>query len=349
MKELQVSGISACLDGWEVLRDVAFSIDKGECCCLLGPSGCGKTTLLRIVAGLERADTGKIFFRGKRMEKVPCHKRNFGLMFQDFALFPHRNVFQNVSFGLEMKGAGRAEMKQRVEAMLDLVGLSGYQGRGVDELSGGERQRVALARTLVVEPDLLMLDEPLASLDRRLRDRLLEDVRCIIHKVGVTTIFVTHDQHEAFRVADTVCVMDSGVIEQVGKPEEIYNRPANRTVAGFLGFRNLLPAAGGPDGVATDCGRFENLPEKTGASNADDLLILPDAARLISKETFEKSTVNVLEAKVVDAAFKGSINTLAVEACGGHILYFDMFKSRPPADVGSIVYLWVNPDRMRLI
>ena len=350
MKELQVSGISAFLDGRKILRDVAFSIDRGECCCLLGPSGCGKTTLLRIVAGLERADQGEIFFRGKRMEKVPCHKRNFGLMFQDFALFPHRNVFQNVSFGLEMKGVDRAEMKQRVEAMLDLVGLSGYRNRGVDELSGGERQRVALARTLVVEPDLLMLDEPLASLDRRLRDRLLEDVRCIIHKVGVTTIFVTHDQHEAFRVADTVCVMDSGMIEQTGKPAGIYNRPANRTVAGFLGFRNLLPAAAGSDGVVeTDCGRFSPMPENTGAQKAKELLILPDAARLISKEAFDKENVNVLEAKVADVAFKGSINTIAVQVSGGRVFHFDMFKTASPAKIGDIVYLAVNPDRMRLI
>ncbi|MCF8045776.1 MAG: ABC transporter ATP-binding protein, partial [Desulfarculaceae bacterium] len=285
MEEFKVDGISASLDGREVLREVTFSIERGECCCLLGPSGCGKTTLLRIVAGLERADAGEIFFRGRRMGTVPSHKRNFGLMFQDFALFPHRNVFQNVSFGLEMKGTDRSEMKQRVEAMLDLVGLSGYQNRGVDELSGGERQRVALARTLVVKPDLLMLDEPLASLDRRLRDRLLEDVRHIIHKVGVTTIFVTHDQHEAFRVADTVCVMDSGIIDQNGKPSVIYNRPANGTVAGFLGFRNILPATVGADAVDTDCGKFSHVPKKNGTPGAENLLILPDAARLISRET----------------------------------------------------------------
>ena len=349
MKELKVNGITACLDGRKVLQDVTFSIDRGECCCLLGPSGCGKTTLLRIVAGLERADQGEIVFRGNRMGNVPSHKRNFGLMFQDFALFPHRNVFQNVSFGLEMKGVDRAQMKQRVETMLDLVGLSGYQNRGVDELSGGERQRVALARTLVVEPDLLMLDEPLASLDRRLRDRLLEDVRRIIHQVGVTTIFVTHDQHEAFRVADTVCVMDSGVIEQIGKPAGIYNRPANRTVAGFLGFRNILSVTLLPDGVDTDCGRFSLVPENTGDQKAKELLILPDAARLISKEIFDKESVNVLEAKVVDVAFKGSINTLAVQVPGGHVFHFDMFKSSPPAETGSIVYLAVDPDRLRLI
>lgn len=349
MEEFKVDGITASLDGREVLLDVGFSIERGECCCLLGPSGCGKTTLLRIVAGLERADAGEIIFRGRHMGKVPCHKRNFGLMFQDFALFPHRNVFQNVSFGLEMKGVDRAEMKRRVETMIDLVGLSGYQNRGVDELSGGERQRVALARTLVVEPDLLMLDEPLASLDRRLRDRLLEDVRRIIHKVGVTTIFVTHDQHEAFRVADTVCVMDSGVIEQVGKPAEIYNQPAGRTVAGFLGFRNIIPAAVGADVVDTDCGKFSYVPENTGSQKAKELLILPDAAGLISKEAFEEKSVNVLEAKVVDTAFKGSINTLAVEVSGGHILYFDMFKSTSPADTGRFVYIEVDPGRLRLI
>lgn len=349
MKELEVSGISASLDGREVLRDVSFSIDRGECCCLLGPSGCGKTSLLRIVAGLEKPDSGDILFRGERMLNVPPHKRNFGLMFQDFALFPHRNVFHNVSFGLEMKGTGRMEVKERVEKMLELVGLSGYEKRGVDDLSGGERQRVALARTLVVEPDLLMLDEPLASLDRRLRDRLLEDLRQIIKKIGVTTIFVTHDQHEAFRVANTVCVMNRGRIEQVGSPADIYNYPSGRTVAGFLGFRNIVDATVKDNGVSTACGWFAPVPEKVCDPCGRELLILPDAAHMISKEEFGRKSVNVLSGTVTDVAFKGSINTVAVYVSSGHTLHFDMFKRAAPALAGDTVFLSVDPSRLRLI
>jgi ABC-type Fe3+/spermidine/putrescine transport system ATPase subunit len=223
-------------DGSLILKDINLSLAPGTKLSVLGPSGSGKTTLLRIIAGLETPDSGNVLFNKKQMNNCPSHKRNFGLMFQDFALFPHMNVFNNIAFGLKMKGMKKADIKLRVQQMLSLTGLESFEARNIDELSGGERQRVALARTLAPSPGLLMLDEPLSSLDRILRKRLLIELTDIISILNITTIFVTHDHKEAFTAGNTVIIMNEGSIVQQGTPHELIQTPKNRWVKDFLGI-----------------------------------------------------------------------------------------------------------------
>ncbi len=276
---LQLDNISKTYPGGtQALIDVDLQVMAGEILCLLGPSGCGKTTLLRVVAGLETPDQGRVSFAGRDLAGIPTHRRGFGFMFQDFALFPHRTVAENVEFGLRMAKMPRAQRDARVAAMLELVNLSGYGKRTIFELSGGERQRVALARSLAPQPPLLMLDEPLGSLDRSLREELVEELRTILNRLKVTALYVTHDQDEAMALGDRIVVMRQGRIEQIGAPHTVYSAPATPFVARFLGHTNLLPARRTAGGVLTTIGHFP----LTGTVPADDvtLLIRPAAARL---------------------------------------------------------------------
>jgi ABC-type Fe3+/spermidine/putrescine transport system ATPase subunit len=222
-------------DGSLVLQDINLTLQQGTKLSVLGPSGSGKTTLLRLIAGLEKPDSGRIIFNGQSMNDYPVHKRNFGMMFQEFALFPHLNVFNNIAFGLKMKGMQKSEIEACVQEVLLMTGLDSFKTRNIDELSGGERQRVALARTLAPRPDLLMLDEPLSSLDRVLRKKLLEQLTNIISKLNITTIFVTHDHKEAFSAGNMVIIMNKGRIEQQGTPEQLVQTPDNPWVQNFLG------------------------------------------------------------------------------------------------------------------
>lgn len=259
MAALEVVSVSKSFGGPPVLHDVSFQAAGGEVVCLLGPSGCGKTTLLRIIAGLEPADRGQVLYDGSPVDRLPVHKRGFGLMFQDFALFPHKNVAANVAFGLRMQALPKSQVDEQVEEMLALVGLEGYGRRQVYDLSGGEQQRVALARSLAPRPTLLMLDEPLGSLDRTLREELMNELRAILRRVGVTAIYVTHDQQEAFAVADRILIMHRGHVVQQGTPQDVYRSPASPWVARFLGLTNLVPGrvvAEDPLQVDTALGRL---------------------------------------------------------------------------------------------
>ena len=267
---LTLQHITRAFDEQPVLRGIDLEIAQGEILCLLGPSGCGKTTLLRIVAGLETADSGDLLLEGKSILNQPVHTRDFGLMFQDFALFPHMNVLQNVEFGLRMKGA--SERTARAHEVLELVGLSGFEGRDVAQLSGGERQRVALARSLAPNPRLLMLDEPLGSLDAALRERLVVELREIIKRVGLTALYVTHDQHEAFAIADRIALMNHGQVEQIGSPTQVYRYPETTFVARFLGLNNVVPVESlRGSGAQTPLGSF-NIPVRDGGKPAAFLL-----------------------------------------------------------------------------
>ena len=223
----------AALDG------VTLEVADGEVVTVLGPSGSGKTSLLRVVAGLQRPDSGRVLLAGEDLTSVPPHRRGIGLVFQDHALFHHRDVWGNVAFGLRMRGDPRSEVERRVGELLDLVGLEGYERRSVATLSGGEQQRIALARALARKPRVLLLDEPLGSLDRRLRDRLLEDLGRLFDELGVTALYVTHDHAEAFALGDRVAVMRAGRVVQTGSPDELWARPADEDTARFLGLSNV--------------------------------------------------------------------------------------------------------------
>jgi len=227
-------GKTVALDG------VSLQVDAGEFVCLLGASGCGKTTLLRIIAGLEKHNHGELYLNGRDLSGVPCHKRNIGMVFQSLALFPHLSVGKNITYGLKMQGAATDVMQDREEHLLDMIGLAGFGSRPVASLSGGQKQRVAIARALALEPQLFLMDEPFSALDAGLREHLQVELKKIQQRLGVTTVFVTHDQSEAMALADRIVILNNGTVEQVGTPGEIYQQPASRFVAEFIGSNNLL-------------------------------------------------------------------------------------------------------------
>lgn len=299
---LEVRGLTSSYDATRVLRGVDLRVERGEIVCLLGPSGCGKTTFLRIVAGLEAADSGDIMVEGEPMNGVPVHVRDFGLMFQEFALFPHMTVAENVMFGLRMRKMPKVKRVGRMREVLELVGLAGFEDRDVAQLSGGERQRVALARSLAPKPRLLMLDEPLGSLDARLRSRLVIELRHIIKSIGLTTVYVTHDQQESFAIADRVAVMNDGQIEQFDLPLTLYRHPKTIFTAQFLRLNNIVPVDAYRNGQAeTRIGTFD-LPE------ADAVLIHPDDLELAED--------GQLTGTVEECVFQGNHYQLAVEVQG---------------------------------
>ncbi len=295
------------------LRGVSLAVARGEIVCLLGPSGCGKTTLLRIVAGLEQPDSGRIRFAGRNLADVPVYQRGFGLMFQEFALFPDKSVGQNVAFGLRMARWDAAAIAQRVDEMLALVNLRGYGARSIFDLSGGERQRVALARSLAPSPALLMLDEPLGSLDRALRESLMDELRTLLKRLGLTSLYVTHDQQEALAVADRVVLMNDGRIVQQGAPQEIYLAPANAFVARFLGYANLLPVQGvkAVDGavcVETEVGSLPTaLAASASLSTQPHVLLVRPTALVLGDEAAQTVATGapLLTGTVAKVAFRG--------------------------------------------
>jgi putative spermidine/putrescine transport system ATP-binding protein len=223
-----------------VVNDVSLNVPQGQLVCFLGPSGCGKTTLLRMVAGLESVSSGTIKFNGRDITQTPVNERNFAMVFQALALFPHLNVGDNISYSLKLRGMARKQRKEKVDELLDLIKLPGIASRSITQLSGGQRQRVAIARALAQEPLLFLLDEPLSALDAQLRDHMQVEIRQLQQQLKITTILVTHDQREAMTIADIIVVMGNGVIQQMGPPLEIYRNPANRFVATFIGQTNLL-------------------------------------------------------------------------------------------------------------
>jgi thiamine transport system ATP-binding protein len=287
---LRVENVSVRLGATDALVDVSLEVAEGEVVTVLGPSGSGKTTLLRVVAGLQRPDSGRVLLDGRDLARVPPHRRGIGLVFQDHALFHHRDVFGNVAFGLQMRGDAPELVEARVRELLELVGLAGLERRSVATLSGGEQQRVALARALAPSPRVLLLDEPLGSLDRRLRDRLLDDLARLFDTLSVTAIYVTHDQAEAFALGDRVAVMRAGRIVQEGTPDELWATPADEDVARFLGLTNVregtvirpeavrvLPAQDG-DGVVTAAVRQGPLVRLTVELDRGETLVAAVAA-----------------------------------------------------------------------
>lgn len=240
MSKLQITNMRKSFGSHVALRDISIDVESAEFICLLGKSGCGKTTLLRLIAGLETHDQGTLLLDGNDLTQIPSHKRNIGMVFQSLALFPHLNVGDNVAYGMRLAGVAKDKAGPRVTQLLNMVGLTGLEKRSVTALSGGQRQRVAIARALALKPDVFLMDEPFSALDAGLRDQMQEEVKRIQRDLNVTTVFVTHDQREAMALADRIVVMNNGIIEQAGAPDELYARPASRFVAEFIGNNNIF-------------------------------------------------------------------------------------------------------------
>lgn len=265
-----------------MLRGISLSIKRREFVTLLGPSGCGKTTTLRIIGGFELPDSGDVFFDGKRLNDVPPYQREINTVFQRYALFPHLNVAENITFGLHIKKLDRADIKRKTAEMLELVGLRGFENRDVTSLSGGQQQRVAIARALVCEPRVLLLDEPLGALDLKLRKDMQIELKRIQQRTGITFIYVTHDQEEALTMSDRVVVMNHGVIQQVGSPTDIYNEPVNAFVADFIGESNIIPGVMLEDCKVEFCGRTFECVDKGFEKNAPvDVVIRPEDLQIV--------------------------------------------------------------------
>jgi ABC-type Fe3+/spermidine/putrescine transport system ATPase subunit len=329
---LSARQIEHAYDDDTVLHDIDLTVHEGEILCLLGPSGCGKTTLLRVIAGLEPGYRGTVTVAGNNMQGVAVHRRGFGLMFQDFALFPHMNVSDNIVFGLKMQGIGHKERQKRADEMLKIVGLEGFGERDVTQLSGGEKQRVALARSLAPEPRLLMLDEPLGSLDASLREQLMIELRQIIKSVGLTTVYVTHDQQEAYAVADKVAIMNAGRIEQMDTPEQLYHQPRTPFVARFLGLTNLVSVDVLPD-------TLRQAISDSQIEKNDIVLLHPDGIQVAESEAGE----NMLSGEVHERVFQGGRYRLRVHITDSDTLTFYVDSDTHAPDTGDTIQMQIDP------
>ena len=282
---ITLENISKEFDGTTVLDNINLYIRKNEFLTLLGPSGCGKTTTLRIIGGFETADTGKVIFDGKEINDVPPYKRRVNTVFQKYALFPHLNVRDNIAFGLKIKKMPKQEINKRVDKMLDLVNLRGYGNRSVDSLSGGQQQRIAIARALVNEPEVLLLDEPLGALDLKLRKEMQLELKSMQQRLGITFIYVTHDQEEALTMSDTIVVMHGGHIQQIGSPKTIYDEPKNAFVANFIGESNIFKGTMVRDELVEFCGQqFVCVDSGFGENAPVDVVVRPEDVMLVGED-----------------------------------------------------------------
>ncbi|UPY36273.1 ABC transporter ATP-binding protein [Sediminicoccus sp. KRV36] len=347
MARLELDRVAVTLGGNRVLHGVSLDVADGECVALLGPSGCGKTTTLRAIAGFTPVASGEIRIAGHSVLGLPPHKRNLGLVFQDYALFPHMNVAQNIGYGLRMRGVDRGTIAKRVEEALSLVRLDEMAERFPARLSGGQRQRVALARALVIKPDILLLDEPLGALDRKLRDAMQVELKRIHREVGVTTIIVTHDQEEALSLADRVAVMFAGDIREVDKPAQLYARPRSRAVMDFLGEANFLPADVTAEALLRlPGGALLGLPDGTATTPRPMRIGIRPEHMLILAEAGSGS----IPARVLEIVYKGAHAALYAQGPEG----LSLSASLPAGDlaappvIGDTVHLRPDPARMIL-
>lgn len=344
---LELKNIQKEYDGKPLLRGISFCVKQAETVCLLGPSGGGKTTLLHIIAGLEPQDGGRVFWGGEDLTEVPVHRRNFGLMFQEYALFPHRTVAENIAFGLRMQGRKKDETNTRVQELLDKVDLAPFANRRVTDLSGGEQQRVALARVLAPGPRLLMLDEPLGALDRTLSDQIAGELRSILRNSGIPTIYVTHDQEEAFSISDRLILLNEGRIVQRGSPDDVHAHPVSPWVANFLGLGNLIPGeviSRLPFRVRTPIGDFDGLPpeDKTGLKigRKVTLLFRPDGVSLTPMAGSQNHLCGVVE----DSFFCG--DGYGVNLHCGNDFHFQL-NVKQAIPFGQKVKLYISPQSIQ--
>lgn len=335
---LRIQRLGKRLGGTPVVRDLSLTVNEGELCCLLGPSGCGKTTTLKMIAGFIVPDEGEIWLGDRNITRTPPQKRQIGMVFQNYALFPHMNVFDNVAYGLRRRRIPGKEIERRVAEILALVRMEGYARRRIHELSGGEQQRVALARALVIEPRLLLLDEPLSNLDARLRADMREEIRRIQRALRMTTVYVTHDQEEALSIADRMAVMHAGTIEQIGSPQEVYDRPATAFVADFIGRINLIEIAKALPLLGTGAPEFlANRSEERSL-----VAIRPEHIRLTAPGE------GTLSAEVKSLTFQGSTIRYRVTAQNG-AMELEAEVTTPEARYreGEKVGLEIDPENVR--
>jgi len=328
-------------DGTRALEPVTLDVARGETIVFLGPSGCGKTTLLRIVAGLERPDAGgRVLFNGTDVTGVTIEHRNVGMVFQSYALFPNMNVAKNIGYGLRIRGVGRAEREARVAELVALTGIEGLEQRRIDQLSGGQRQRVALARAVAARPSVLLLDEPLTALDAALRERLRWELDRLLRALGITTIYVTHDQAEAMALGDRVVVMRKGGIAQIGTPRDIYFAPANRFVAEFVGAANLVEASATNGTLMLPGGRLAIAD--SSAAGAVVAMIRPEAFQVIAAEGA------ALSGHVERVSFVGDRQRLTVSGAAGRPLMIDASNALE-VQIGERIGLTVDPRAVRVL
>ncbi|TSB48414.1 ABC transporter ATP-binding protein [Alkalicoccobacillus porphyridii] len=323
MALLTLDQIAVAYQKQDILKDFHLDIEKGKLVSLLGPSGCGKTTTLRLIAGFLEAREGKFLFKDKDYTRVPVSKRNFGFVFQNYALFPHMSVFDNVAFGLRLRKKTAAETKKLVHEMLEVVNLSGYENRFTQELSGGQKQRVAIARALVIKPDLLLFDEPLSNLDANLRESMRVEIRRIQQELGITTVYVSHDQEECFSISDQVAIMNKGIIEQLDQPSAIYSYPKTKFVADFIGFKNFITFTGKQEvegGYIMEAGgkSFHVADQKQAASpNSMIGAIRPDYLS-IQPYKGEQQQANEINGRITVSTFLGRSHQYVVDTELGH-------------------------------
>lgn len=322
-----------------VLRDITFYIRQNEFITLLGPSGCGKSTTLRILAGFEQANSGQVLFEGHDLLSIPPYERHLNTVFQRYALFPHLNVFDNIAFGLRIKKLARGEISSRVEQALKMVDLKGYDQRWVDQLSGGQMQRVAIARAIVNQPRVLLLDEPLGALDLKMRKDMQIELKEMQRSLGITFVYVTHDQEEALTMSDTVIVMKAGEIQQIGTPTDIYNEPRNAFVADFIGESNILPGIMVRDFEVTFAGHTFTCVDPRMNSETVDVVVRPEDVQL------REPSGETINGVVTSVVFKGVHYEMIIETETSEWLV----QSTDPAVKGDRVGLYFDPDEIHIM
>ena len=340
-KELiRLADLKMVFDDEVVLNSINLYINDKEFLTLLGPSGCGKTTTLRIIGGFQKPTSGDVFFDGVRINDVPPHKRKVNTVFQKYALFPHMNIFENVAFGLRINKVPEAELKRRVNEALELVNLPGYGKRSVNSLSGGQQQRIAIARAIVNRPQVLLLDEPLGALDLKLRKDMQIELKKIQQQVGITFIYVTHDQEEALTMSDTIVVMDKGCIQQIGTPEDIYNEPKNAFVADFIGESNIIDGIMHADGVVGMYGkRFPCLDKGFAKEEPVDVVIRPEDIDIVPEEQGQ------LTGTVTEVTFKGVHYDTIVDFRG----FKWLIQTTDYSPVGARIGVKIDPDGFHIM
>ena len=337
---IELDKISVSFGTEIILKDLSLNIKEGEFVTLLGPSGCGKTTTLRIIAGFLNPDKGNIFFKGKKINNVPAHKREVNTIFQKYALFPHLNVYENVAFGLRIQKKPEEKIREKVTEMLKMVNLGGFTERNIDSLSGGQQQRVAIARALANNPKVLLLDEPLGALDLKLRKDMQAELKSIQQKTKITFILVTHDQEEALSMSDTVVVMDKGSIQQIGSPKDIYNEPQNAFVADFIGESNILPAVMIEDFKVKFAGKeFKCLDKGFGKLAVVDAVIRPEDIKVVTPDKGDISGV------VTSVTFKGVHNEIIVDVEG----FKWMIQTTENQETGDEIGLIIRPNDIHIM